>query len=274
MTLRIVDLPWATGLIALLAPLAFSGPSIADPLPGKVAIEDLELTRDWVVAVDGEEVSGAEIYYSDYEVAWLVSTPQLGSLLISPRGKSVQRVAGKALREKGGAAAELDASPELELVAEFTTSQRVMSFELDGHAVELRPAPPMMGRQAAKSVEERHPTFAQKEAAYQEKVAIRAAPVQKAAAEQLLVRVYFGSWSPICQRIVPKIMAVEKVWRSVRFEYYGLPEILIEDQLAKDQGITGVPTVVVLRGGEEVARLTGRQLDQPADVLENALNGL
>jgi thiol-disulfide isomerase/thioredoxin len=71
--------------------------------------------------------------------------------------------------------------------------------------------------------------------------------------DELIVRVYFGSWSPICERIVPKIMAVEEAWRFVRFEYYGLPKPLSDDELARSQGITGLQTVLVLRGGEEVA---------------------
>jgi thiol-disulfide isomerase/thioredoxin len=89
--------------------------------------------------------------------------------------------------------------------------------------------------------------------------------------DELIVRVYFGSWSPICERIVPKIMAVEEAWRFVRFEYYGLPKPLSDDELARSQGITGLQTVLVLRGGEEVARLTGRQLDSPEEAFSRGL---
>ncbi|MEO1086958.1 MAG: hypothetical protein AAFY88_22205, partial [Acidobacteriota bacterium] len=69
-----------------------------------------------------------------------------------------------------------------------------------------------------------------------------------------------------------KIMAVEETWRHVRFEYYGLPKSVHEDPHAVDQRITGVPTVVVLRDGEEVERLTGRQLDQPEQAIGGALS--
>ena len=40
---------------------------------------------------------------------------------------------------------------------------------------------------------------------------------------------------------------------------------------AVDMGILGVPTVVVLRGGEEVERLSGRPLADPASALADAL---
>jgi hypothetical protein len=73
--------------------------SVDEQLPGSVPIEDLVLTRDYRVEVDGEKAGSAEVYYSDYEVAWPLKVPGHGSLLVSPRGKSVQRVAEKAFEK-------------------------------------------------------------------------------------------------------------------------------------------------------------------------------
>ena len=252
--------------IALLGTL----PAPATPLPGSVDIQDLVLTKDWVVSIDGEDVESAEIYYSDYEVAWLIATPKLGTLLLSPRGDSVQSVVGKAVHSKSQSTAMLKAGSTLEQVATFTTSHKVMSFELDGKKVDLKPAPPLLGRQNFGALEERHPQFEEKAAAYRGQAAAKAMPL-KSHRDDLMVRVFFGSWSPICARIIPKIIAVEKEWQSVRFEYYGVPKVITDDELAKEQQITGVPTVVILRDGEEVNRYTGRQLDDPVDVLERAL---
>ena len=267
--------PQATASALICALALVSQASGAAQLPGSLPIEDLVLTRDYLVEVDGEESPGAEVYYSDYEVAWLLKVPGHGSLLVSPRGKSVQRVAEKAFKKKAGAAAGLEPLTDGEAVTEFTQSRGVITFELDGHTFALRPAPPMLGRQSSEAVANRHPTFEGKAAQYRKRAAAKAAPALKAGdQDELIVRVYFGTWSPICERIVPKLMALEEAWRTVRFEYYGLPKPLIDDEVARAQRITGVPTVLVLRDGEEVARLAGRQLDSPEEALSRAFAGL
>lgn len=262
--------------IALLALATLTTPAIAQPLPGSVDIEDLERTKDWVLEVDGEEVPGAQIYYSDYEVAWLVTSPRLGSLMLSPRGNSVQRVDGKALRAKSKSSAGLDGGSTLEQVTTYSESQRIKTFELDGRVVTLKPAPPLLGYQSFAALEERHPDFEEKARSYSARAPALAAKAAPLAADRddVVVRVYFGSWSPYCERVVPKIIGVEKAWQHVRFEYYGLPQEIPEDELAKEHRITGVPTVVVSRDGEEVERFMGRQLDEPAELLEGVLGAL
>lgn len=256
----------------VLGALLAAGPAAAERLPGDAPIEDFEQTKDWVIEVDGEEQAGAQVYYSDYEVAWLLEVPGHGSLLVSPRGNSVQRVGEKALTKGSGIDASMDTVRSHDLVAEFAQSRGVITFDLEGHAFVMKPAPPVLGRRSSEDLDARHPSFGEKSAAYRTKAARRAAPLQKSSADDVTVRVYFGSWSPICDRIVPKIMAVEESWGHVRFEYYGLPERVTEDPHAVDQRITGVPTVVVLRDGEEVDRLTGRQLDQPEQAIGGALS--
>ena len=258
-------------LVAFVISWLIGGFAWATPLPGGVPIEDLEHTRAWQLSIDGEVSQSTLIYYSEYEVAWLLRTPSHGSLLVSPRGMSVQRVAEKAFAKKSGTGAGLEPLGGHEVVAEFTQSQGVISFELDGQAFALEPAPPILGRRSSSDLGERHVAFEHKAANYREKAHKSSAPLEKAAAEDLIVRVYFGSWSKICERIVPKIMAVEEAWGHVRFEYYGLPEPLTDDPHAVEARITGVPTVVVLRDGEELERLTGRQLDQPEESIARAL---
>lgn len=257
---------WVLGVL-LGASVGWGG-----PIPGGVDIEDLSPTRDWQLVVDGQVVESASIYYSDYEVAWLVRAADYGVWLISPRGNSVQSVSAEGLVAKSDSTARLKAGSALRQVATFEVSLGVMSFEVDGVAYGLRPAPPLLGRQGFGELENRHPTFKAKALAYRQK-AESERPLVKSLPEDLVVRVYFGSWSPICERIVPKLIALEKEWADVRFEYYGLPKVIPDDEVAREAGVTGVPTVVVLRSGEEVRRFTGRQLDDPAGLIGSALVG-
>ena len=245
------------------------------PLPGSADIDDLKRTKDWILTVDDEEVSSAKIYYSVYEVAWLVQVPGLDSLLISPRGNSVQTVDAKSLGLKSANRANLKSGSTMEQVSTFEQSHGVMSFELGDRRLELRPAPPLLGRHSSGGLEQRHPEFEQKAALYSgdadAMAGLKASTRPTGNTEDLTVRVYFGSWSPICDRIVPKIIGVEKTWQNVKFEYYGLPKRITDDPEAEQVGISGVPTVLILRDGEEVDRLTGRQLDDPAPVISQAI---
>ncbi|MEM1178177.1 MAG: thioredoxin family protein [Acidobacteriota bacterium] len=254
-----------------VAGLLIAASALAERLPGDAPIGDFERTKDWIVEVDGVDVPASEVFYSAYEVAWLLQVPEHGALLVSPRGDSVQRVEERAVSKSAGLDASMETVRSHDLVAELRSSRGVMSFDLEGQAFRIKPAPPVLGRRSSADLDDRHPAFEQKSMAYRSRASGRAAPVEKSAADDLMIRVYFGSWSPVCDRIVPKIMAVEEAWGHIRFEYYGLPKHVPDDPHAVDAGITGVPTVVVLRGGEEVERLTGRQLDRPEVALGGAL---
>lgn len=244
-------------------------------VPGSQRIDDLALTRDWQFHIEGEVVHDALIHYSNYHVAWLVQAPEVGALLISPRGHSVQRVNPDGVVESSEGAT-LEASSTIGWIGRFEMRRGGgRHFEFDELAMALIPAPPLLGRQSLPTVEDRHPTFTAEAATYRSKMAtvsfLRAGKSNQG--NDLTVRVYFGSWSPICARIVPKILAVEDAWegRGVRFEYYGLPKPITDDPHAVEKRITGVPTVVVLDGDEELDRLTGRQLDDPAAALARSL---
>ena len=259
------------GFLVLLTAVVSS--ATASPLPGRVDIEDLEQTRHWQIKIDGQIREDVDIFYSDYEVAWLVQSDELGPLLISPRGRSVQRIHRGAIQSKSSARSRVQGNPDRRAVATYEESRGTMSFELDGRRVVLEPAPPLIGRQDFESVEQRHPIFTERAVNYGQRAGLKSAPVQHRE-NSVKVRVYFGSWSPICERIVPKIIAVEKAWGQVDFEYYGLPERLTDDEQAKAERISGVPTVLILRDGQEVDRLTGRILDDPGPALEQVLGTL
>ena len=259
--------------------LCLALPALAATLPGDTTISDLTLTQDWIFELDEVAVEGAEIYHSDYEVAWLVRAPAMDALLISPRGNLVRRIAdAESFQPAGASAAELAAGAAGERVAEMVTRGKAMTFELDGQRARLVPAPPLLGRQAMEAVEKRHPRFTAKRLAYSSAKSSALTPpsaLKAGASAETTVWVYFGSWSSACRRIVPKIEAVEEAWRghNVRFEYYGLPQPLTGDSRAVAQEIHGVPTVVVTRGGEEIGRITGRPLDDPATALSQVMGG-
>ncbi len=261
------------GLLLIVLGLSASSGWAETELPGGRPIEDLELTEDYVCELDGEELGHAKIYFSEREVAYLLTAPELGSpLLISPRGDSVQAVSLAKLTKSGDLDAVLGGDAATEYLGKYEKSHGVMSFTLDGRTVRLLPRPPMLGSYTFGAVEDRHPRYAKNARAALP--GIESWDLKAMASSEVRIRLYFASWSPICKRLVPKMMQLERELQGkLVVEYYGLPKPLSADPIVKEKGIYGVPTAVVYLDGEEIGRLTGRQLDKPGEALQRLLEG-
>ncbi len=262
---------WCRTTLAIAA-MAWTQAAAAE-LPGISPIEDFEASGAFLFELDGRDLD-AEIYHSEREVAYLIVATKLPApLLISPRGKSVQTVEKtRFTRTDGGA--ELAEKAALEQLGEYELSGDEMVFEIGGKIAKLKPKPPLLGHQDFATLEEHDPKYAKNARTHglKRKSAAQAPPVP---GENVRVRVYFGSWSEICQYLVPKMKSLEEDWRShgVQFEYYGVPKPITDDQHAVDTGILGVPTAVVFVDGEEIGRLSGRALDTPEESLTRLLGG-
>ncbi len=242
-------------------------------VPGNTTINDLEHSADFLFELEDEVVTDAEIYASKRQVAYLVVTPRLESpLLISPRGNSVQTIQTEKLTVNEHTAT-LAADFTLEHLGEFESRRGEMLFQVGGKAAKLKPAPPLLGHQSTHSLGAFDPKLTTKAKAYSMKSSFNgtALPV---AGESIRIRTYFGSWSEVSNTLVPKIMQVEEQWgpQGVRFEYYGLPQPITDDQAAVKDGILGVPTAVLYVNDEEVGRLSGRPLNTPEESFHRVLS--
>ena len=258
--------------LLVLAVFILTIEAVAAELPGLAAVNDLEVNGGFVLELDGRNLEDAEIYLSEREVAYLVVASELETpLLISPRGKSVQSVNVDSLTRKDGGA-DLAAGSVLEYLGEYETRGGEMIFEIDGKVAKLEPKPPLLGHQTFEELERHDPKYAYNVRTLSEKKTA-SAPAPPRAGENVKIRVYFGSWSEICEMLVPKVKQLEDDWTAhgIRFEYYGLPKPLIDDQHAVDMEIRGVPTAVVFVDGEEVGRATGLELKTPEESLGRLL---
>jgi thioredoxin 1 len=84
-------------------------------------------------------------------------------------------------------------------------------------------------------------------------------------AEPVLVD-FYGSWCPPCQRIAPIVEKLaEDGYRVCKVNVQAQPE------LAGRYKVSAVPTLVVLRGGQEAVRFTGVQSERTLrDALDRA----
>lgn len=270
MTTSDIALLLAGTLAVALAVPTTTAAQPTNELPGRQAAEDLLLVETHVLEVGGEVVEDAEIYFSEYEAFYLVTSSELEEpLMVSPRGRSVQTVDAEKLERRGDVEARLDAGAARTLLGRYTLHRGVYSFEVHGREVKLRPAPPMLGRQNAEAVQARHKRYADAFRSHRlKRTDLKSLPLRKG---EILVRVYFNSQDDVCRRVVPKIMKLEEALRGpakkIRFEYYGLPERIPDDEEAKAEGIFGVPTVDVYADGKKIGRLKALALDRPEENL-------
>ena len=73
------------------------------------------------------------------------------------------------------------------------------------------------------------------------------------------IEVWFGSWCPHCQRVVPRLMKVLEAVSNpnVAVLYHGVPRQFGEYQPAMKKDVSGLPTFIVMRNGREYTRFKG-----------------
>ena len=133
----------------------------------------------------------------------------------------------------------------------------VVLVEPDGKPVELKQKPHLLGDQDLAGMKAYSRDYARLAEAYKP-----SAPILdrlRAEGRDVRIEVYFGSWCPACQQMVPRIMRVadELAGSNIRVDFYGLPQgdAFSRDPKAKALNITGVPTAVVFVDDRESGRI-------------------
>ena len=93
--------------------------------------------------------------------------------------------------------------------------------------------------------------------------------------QDVVVDVYFGTWCPHCEKLVPRMIKLASVVDNpkLQFRFRGVPGRIADDPMARQYKIDGVPMALVRRGDEVLARLMGRELMQPETSINAALLG-
>lgn len=80
---------------------------------------------------------------------------------------------------------------------------------------------------------------------------------------------YYADWCGPCKMIAPVFESLSKKMTDVKFAKLNVDE---NTQLAHDQGVLGIPCMIIYRKGEEVDRIVGYQPeDQLKAKIEKAL---
>lgn len=257
------------GLLALTL-LVAPRPAAAQ-IPADEVLKDFHIIGDYDFALAGKVLKNAEVFFSERAAAYLVMAPELDSpVLLSPRGRAVEAVHLMSVLKRNDGTVDILADAMLEPVGPFQLKSGELTFLLDGKDARLQPKPWLLGRHAGERLKEHNPEYAFKAAQY----VPRGEHLERLRrlSGDVRVRVYFGSWCPVCKRLVPNVLRVDEelAGSRIEFEYYGLPQPMTQDPETERAGIHGVPTVVVFVGGKEVGQLTGQDLAVP----EASLSGL
>ena len=230
---------------------------------------------DYILEVDGQADSGARLYLSQRAAAMLILSDALGEpVLLWARTMAVDRLAASDLLASG-AGYDVVAEPGKTYVGEATPDQTTIVLPIEGRDVKVLPRPPLLGDRTLGELLEHSPGYRAGMDAFQPNAAAMAALRDAGPAR---VRVFFGTWCGVCKRVLPNLLGVEAGLEgsNVAFEYYGLasPPAGWEDPEVKGNEITGLPTAIVYRNGEEVGRFGGAtDFAQPAQVLQGLLAG-
>lgn len=89
------------------------------------------------------------------------------------------------------------------------------------------------------------------------------------------VEIFFGTWCPHCEQMVPRLLRVIQQLSNpnLKFHFHGLPVKLSDDPLARQYKVDAIPTGVIRRGTETVARLEAQDWRAPESALATLLFG-
>lgn len=262
-------------IVLLAAVLTLGGqPLIAQPVPADAVFSGFKLNGDYLFDLGGKTLEHAEIYLSDRAAAYLIIAPELSSpLLISPRTQSIESVSFMKVAKREDGSIDLLADASFNRLGGFRLEKQEVVFDIKGQTAKLKAKPPLLGEQYAEGLREYKPEYARLADEYTPTAPALAA--LKKQAEDVRVRVYFGTWCPVCGRLVPRVIRVaeELAGSKVAFEYYGLPQPMSDDPVTESKNLRAVPTAIIYAGDKEIGRLTGADLNSPEKSISKLVNG-
>ncbi len=257
---------FASGLAWILpaVALALGAQAATAQAPADALFNGFKRNGEFLFELDGQDLKHAEIYSSDRAASYLVIAPELASpLLINPRAGSVESVSFMKVAKRDDGTIDLLADASFNSLGAFRIAGQEIVFQVKGKGAKLKAKPPLLGGQNAESVKSYKPEYSRLAEQYMPED--RYLGNLREQDNAVRVRVYFGTWCPVCGRLVPRLLRLgdELAGSRVHFEYYGLPQPMSDDPVAKKEDLHGVPTAIVYLDDEEIGRLTGAELQTP-----------
>ncbi|MDH3285209.1 MAG: thioredoxin domain-containing protein [Acidobacteriota bacterium] len=261
--------PMAAAAAALLAPAA-----IAAVEPEAVPFA---MTGRYQLSVDNEVVGDASLYLTEKGIPRLIVSSERFSLpLLVVAGRKMASALDAAVLKGGADRVSLPESAlapgDRGVVPVHVEGARVL-FEWEGKRVAIEPREPMLGPVPLADIVEQLPEYRRNAEKYNpQKGTITLLGELDARAE---VQVFFGSWCPHCERLIPRLIKVIEQVDSPNlvFRFHGVPRKLYDDPLARQYNVQGLPALILRREGANHVLLEAKDLVQPELALAGALIG-
>lgn len=271
-------LPWRSCFCATFIALLLSCGTTAALLaqePEEATHGIFELNGELIFELAGQEPGQATIYVAERTGAILIIAPEPASpLLLNTQTNTVESLLPTQVVKSGeGAAVELEAGATGTQVSEFQVEGTEVLFHVGDQQARLRLKPPILGLVEVETVKSLRPKYGRLADEYSPSAAdIEALRTQKVRVRALT---YFGTWCPICMRLLPKMIRVADELRGseIRFAFHGLPPPpQIEEVPAVERDdIRALPTTIVFIDDKEVGRFGARELNDPEAALRQLL---
>jgi thiol-disulfide isomerase/thioredoxin len=246
----------ATGLVRLVVSYVlftfFAGTSAFAAPGGFLPIGAL------VLEVGGKVASDARIYHSDAERSILVRSSAIPSpLIFVPGARKVIAVLAADLEEAADGSVSVRAGAQRTDRGLYEVIDNKPTITLDGNKIRFLDRPPLLGVHERAAVLAYEPLYERKADEYQPQATYM--DFLKNLDTEVEVLVYFGSWCPVCARLMPNILRVDAdlAAANVRFRYHGVPNPVGGDEQANADGVQHLPTGIVRVGGKEIGRADG-----------------
>ena len=235
--------------------------------------EGLTPIGDFQVQVDGELIRDAEVYRGARPPAFLIMTPALPApTLLVPGQGGVRTLNLMKLAKRADGTLDVLPGATLAPQGSFRMDGTAVVFEVEGKEVRLEEKPPLLGLQEADDLKDYSANYEKGAAEYtpDESTVSQLGEVAK----PVRVRIFFGTWCPLCSRTVPHIvrLAEELNGSKIDIEFYGLPRGFGDEPEAARHGVTAVPTGIVFVDGKEAGRIQGQSWLRPEQVLQDILS--
>lgn len=263
----------------LLGSLAVSVVALlVTPLPVTAQLQTAQFqgltpVGDFQVVVDGESIRDAQVYRGNRPPAFLLMTPALPApTLLVPGQGGVRTLNLMKLAKRSNGTIDVLPGATLAPQGSFEMDGSAVVFTVEGKNVRLEEKPPLLGLHGAQDLKDYSANY--------EKGAADYTPDQGTLSElggvskTVRVRIFFGSWCPLCTRTVPHIvrLAEELKDSKIDIEFYGLPRGFGDEPEAAKHGVTAVPTGIVFVDGKEAGRIQGQSWLRPEQVIQDILS--
>jgi len=175
--------------------------------------------------------------------------------------------------DAGGRKATIKLLPAVQQGTPLILTPAGLAFDFAGQSVRIVPTPPLLGDVSYDAFLSLCPEFQDREHAY-EPQAERVKAIS-AKGNDVILEVYFGSWCPHCQEVLPRLIKSlrEAGNPNLRVRMIGLPRAFTEDPTVKARGVRGVPTVIVYRKEVELGRFSGTETAPIEETLARLIGG-